>query len=329
MATVLSQDEIDALLSKVADSEPPPQHKEAAPQAPSGSNKKATSYDFRHPNRVSKDQLRTLESLHDNFASQFGSSLSGFTRSVVDIDLLSVDQITYSEFIMSLASPSCTYVFNMNPLEGAAVADFSPAVVFSFVDRIFGGRGKTLSADRELTGIEKSIMGKIVDKAFLSLGKAWDHVYKMEFHQTAFETNPQFMQVIPPGETVIVVSLQVKMQASTGVLTLCYPYLGLEPIMEKLSVQNWIDANKKGTDNNLFANNTKQILPVKIGLRAILGATNVSIRELLEVKEGDVIRLDVFENDNVNILVGTQSKYLGKPGCIGSQKAVQITQSLE
>ena len=329
MATVLSQDEIDALLSKVADSEPPPQPKEGSAQAPSGSNKKATSYDFRHPNRVSKDQLRTLESLHDNFASQFGSSLSGFTRSVVDIDLLSVDQITYSEFIMSLASPSCTYVFSMNPLEGAAVADFSPSVVFSFVDRIFGGRGKTLSADRELTGIEKSIMGKIVDKAFQSLSKAWDHVYKMEFRQTAFETNPQFMQVIPQGETVIVVSLQVKMQAATGVLTLCYPYLGLEPIMEKLSAQNWIDANKKGTDTNLYANNTKQVLPVKIGLRAILGEAQVSIRELLEVKVGDVVRLDAFESDNVNVLVGTQNKFLAKPGCIGSQRAVQITQSID
>jgi len=328
MATVLSQDEIDALLSKVADSEPTPV-KENAPPPPVGSGKKATSYDFRHPNRVSKDQLRTLESLHDNFASQFGSSLSGFTRSVVDIDLLSVDQITYSEFIMSLASPSCTYVFGMSPLEGVGVADFSPSVVFSFVDRIFGGRGKALSADRELTGIEKSIMGKIVDKAFQSLAKAWDHLIRIEFRQTAFETNPQFMQVIPQGETVIVVSLQVKMQAATGVLTLCYPYLGLEPIMEKLSAQNWIDANKKGADGDLFSNNTKQIMPVKLGIRALLGQSLISIRELLEVKPGDVVRLDAFESDNVSLLVGNLNKYQAKPGCVGNQKAVKIIQVLE
>lgn len=287
--------------------------------------RKAVSYDFRHPNRVSKDQLRTLESLHDNFASQFGSSLSGFTRTVVDIDLLSVDQITYSEFVMSLVAPSCTYVFSMKPLEGMGIIDFNPTVAFSFVDRMFGGRGKALSAERELTGIEKSILGKVADRAFQSLAKAWEHILKVDFILEAFETNPQFMQIIPQGETVIVVSLQVKMQSASGILTICYPYLTLEPIMQKLSAQHWIDANKKGADMNLIASNTQQILPVKTDVTAILGGTTVSIKELIEIKIGDVIRLDGLENEEIRLKVGSQEKFLAHPGQMGNQKAVRIT----
>lgn len=325
MAKVLSQDEIDALLSSVAEPEAAPVREIVA--APQG-KRKAISYDFRHPNRVSKDQLRTLESMHDNFSSQFGSSLSGFTRSIVDVDLLSVDQITYSEFIMSLVAPSCTYVFSMPPLEGVGIMDFNPSVAFSFVDRMFGGRGKSLTAERELTGIEKSIMHKIADKALHSLTKSWDHIQKIEFKQSAFETNPQFMQIIPPGETVIVVSLQVKMQSSTGIMAICYPYLALESIMEKLSVQNWADANKRGNDKNLFTQNTRQILPVKTHLVAVLGETVVTIKDLLEVGVGDVIRLDADENAEIGLFVGPHKKFLGWPGRKGSQKAVKITQVL-
>jgi flagellar motor switch protein FliM len=321
MAKILSQDEIDALLSNVPVQEAEaPKETEVQPV----SKNKATTYDFRHPNRISKDQLRSLESIHDNFASQFGSSLSGFTRTVVDIDLLNVDQLTYAEFISSLSAPSCTYVFNIAPLEGLGIMDFNPTIAFSFVDRMFGGRGKSTVTERELTGIEKSMITRIADKAFQCLIKSWDHVNKFEFKQTAFETNPQFMQIIPQGEIVIVVSLQVKIQSSSGVLTLCYPYLGLEPIMEKLSAQHWHDA-KKGNESNLFANNTQQILPVKLNLVALLGETRISLRELLDIKIDDVIRLDNFENDNINLMIGSKIKYQAKPGCLGHQKAVKIT----
>ncbi len=272
--------------------------------------------------------MRTLESLHDNFASQFGSSLSGFTRTVVDIDLLSVDQITYQEFISSLSAPSCTYVFSMGPLEGLGVMDFNPQIAFSFVDRMFGGRGKTVSAERELTGIEKSLIAKIADKAFQSLAKSWDHILKIDFKPTSFETNPQFMQVIPQAETVIVVSLQVKMQNFSGVMTICYPYLGLESIMDKLSAQSWSNGRKKATEKSLVAQNTQKILPVKAEIVAVLGETTISIRELLEVKAGDVIRLDIAENDDLVLRLGSRPKFMAKAGCSGNQKAVKITQSI-
>jgi flagellar motor switch protein FliM len=325
MAKILSQQEIDALLNNVAASGGPPTVSEES-SAQSELARKAVAYDFKHPNRVSKDQMRTLESLHSNFAGHLGSALSGITRSVVDIDLLSVDQITYSEFIMSLASPSCTYVFTMSPLEGAGIIDFNPSVVFAFVDRMFGGIGKTLNTERELTGIEKTIMSKIVSRGFKELERAWQHIIASQIKQTNFESNPQFIQIVPPGETVIVISLQIKMQSSSGIMTICYPYLTLESVINKLSAQNWIDKNKKLNDNNDFMLNVRRVVPVQAPIRAVLGNATVSIRELINVKIGDVIKIDKPATQDVEVIIGDKIKYHARAGLAGNQLAVKITE---
>ena len=322
MAKILSQNEIDALLNQVTAGEDSKSIEEIGEQSEIA--RKAVAYDFKHPNRVSRDQMRTLESLHSNFAGHFGSALSGITRSVVDIDLLSVDQITYSEFIMSLVSPSSTYVFTVSPLEGAGILDFNPSVVFAFVDRMFGGSGKTLNTERELTGIEKSIMSKIVTRGFKELEKAWEHIVSLQIKMSAFESNPQFIQIVPPGETVIVISLQIKMQSSSGIMTICYPYLTLEDIVNKLSAQNWIDKNKKMMDEHDRKENISRIIPVKSNIKAIMGETNITIRELLELERGDVLRLDRHANQDIDILVGNRKKFRGKPGHFGKNVAVKI-----
>lgn len=328
MAKILSQQEIDALLSTVA-SAGGTQVALEENAAQSEIARKAVAYDFKHPNRVSKDQMRTLESLHSNFAGHLGSALSGFTRSVVDIDLLSVDQITYSEFIMSLASPSCTYVFSISPLEGAGIIDINPSVVFAFVDRMFGGTGKSLNSERELTGIEKSVMAKIIGRAFKELERAWEHIMPLHIAQTNFESNPQFIQIVPPGETVIIISLQIKMQSSSGIMTICYPYLTLEGIVDKLSAQNWIDKNKKLMTENEAKLNVGRILPVRAPIRVVLGSTTVTIRDLLNVKVGDVLRLDQAADDNVKLIVSDKVKFIGKPGLSGHQLAIKINNAIK
>jgi flagellar motor switch protein FliM len=325
MAQVLSQDEIDALLSRVEE-----QTKSSPPETAGlpGGGRRAIAYDFRHPNRVSKDQLRSLESLHDNLANQFGSTLSGFTRTIVDVDLVSVDQITYSEFVMSLATPSCTYVFAMEPLEGVGILDFNPSIALAFVDRMFGGRGKVINAERELTGIEKSVMAKITSRLFQALCKSWEHVEKINFRQTAFESNPQFIQVVPPGETVIVVSLQIKMISESGLMTFCYPYLTLEPIMERLSIQDWIEARLKGDNKSRYEMNTRELSAVRTDLIAHLGTAELTIKELLSISPGDVIRLDNLKDDLITVKVTDRAKFLAKPGRSGNQKAIKIAHVL-
>lgn len=321
MAKILSQDEIDALLTSVApgddDGEVVIDEHELS--------RSIVAYDFKHPNRVSKDQIRTLENVHDTFAGHLGSSLSTIQRAMVDVELVSVDQITYSEFIMSLLNPSCTYTIAMDPLEGACIIDFSPPVCFMFIDRMFGGMGKPAETDRELTGIEKSVMNRIATKVFTELEIAWEQIISLNMKQVGFETNPQFLQIIPPGETVIVISFNLKMLGSSGLVTICYPYVTLEPIVDKLSVQHWADAAKQRSVNEDFQTNSESLKDVTIDITALMGQTNLKMKDFLRLRSGDVIPMDNSIKNDIPIKVGNRYKFIGKPGVSGKFMAVQIT----
>lgn len=320
MAKILSQDEIDALLNTVSAGDDV--EEQLADQE--DSFRSIVAYDFKHPNRVSKDQIRSLENIHDNFAGHLGSSLSTVSRAMVDIHLVSVDQITYSEFLMSLANPSCTFTVQMDPLDGACVIDFNPTLSFLFIDRMFGGVGKILETDRELTGIEKAVMARIANKVFEELNSAWAHIEEIEFKQVGFETNPQFVQIIPPGETVIVISFQIKMLGSSGLLTICYPYVTLEPLVEKLMAQHFTEshAKERGEEDEQLMRMSLNIVENNVSL--VLGSTNLSVREFLRLGVGDVVTLPRKMKENVELRVNGRTKFLAKPGLAGKLRACEI-----
>jgi len=322
VAKILSQDEIDALLTTVSTSDGDVENKQVDERLQS-----VITYDFKHPNRVSKDQIRTLENLHDNFAGHYGSTLSAMLRTIVDIDLVSVDQITYSEFIMSLVTPACTYTYAAPQLEGRCLIDFNPTLTFALIDRMFGGAGKILESERELTGIERGVVGRLSNKLYRDLERAWENIVNLEIEQRSFETNPQFIQIVPPGETVIVVSFQVKLFQSTGLLTLCYPYVSLEPIVIKLSAQNWIDATAKKNleeDRELIRDNLVQ---VSAEVTAELMQSEIKIRDFLNLKVGDVVPTDRKISSPINVFVNRSRKLLARPGLSGKKKAIQITEA--
>jgi flagellar motor switch protein FliM len=320
MAKILSQDEIDALLNTVSSGEDVDEQFAEQDE----SFRSVVAYDFKHPNRVSKDQIRNIENIHDNFAGHLGSSLSTITRAMVDIHLVSVDQITYSEFLMSLANPSCTYTVDIDPLNGASIIDFNPTLCFLFIDRMFGGVGKILETDRELTGIEKSVMTKIANKVFEELGLAWSHIETLEFKQVGFETNPQFVQIIPPGETVIVISFQLKMLGSSGLLTICYPYVTLEPLVDKLSLQQWTDATKKGKRDDDAKRIQDSIRKVEMKITANLGETILTLRDFMRLQIGDIIVIDRKVNDPIEVKVNGRGKFIAKPGLHTKFRACEI-----
>lgn len=320
MAKILSQEEIDALLTTVAAGE-----QEGDPDSYEDEKLRSIiAYDFRHPNRVSKDQIRTLENMHDNFAGHFGSALSAVLRTVVDVDLVSVDQITYSEFIMSLVSPSCTYTFSARPLEAVCLVDFNPTLTFGLIDRMFGGHGKVLESERELTGIERSVMTRLVRRLYSELAKSWEHLVQIEIEQVSFETNPQFIQIVPPGETVVVISFQIKLFQSTGLLTICYPYVALEPVINRLSAQNWIDATKKKNLEEDRAINANNLGVVDGDVSAILLETRIKMRDFLHLKVGDVIPSEKKINQPLVVSVNRRKKFLAKPGLAGKKRAFQV-----
>jgi flagellar motor switch protein FliM len=320
VAKILTQDEIDALLTTVTSNEPEPE----PVIGKSEQMRSIVTYDFKHPNRVSKDQVRTLENMHDNFCGHISSTLSAMLRTMVDVDLISVDQINYSEYIMSLVSPSCTYTYAAPPLEGLCIMDFNPALTFAFIDRMFGGGEKILEIERELTGIEKSVMTRIANMIYLDLENSWQNIVPIKIEQKSFETNPQFVQIVPANETVIVVSIQLKLFSTTGLLTICYPYVSLETVLGKLSAQNWIDATKR---KNLGENreiNEKNLQEINVGIDVILARTTLKMRDFLNLRVGDVVTTEHKINAPVEMLAGQRRKFTGRPGLQGKRRACQI-----
>ncbi len=318
MAEILSQEEIDALLSAVSFGE------EMQVQAePSKTEKIVNTYDFRHPARVSKDQLRTLQNLHDNFARLLSATFSTLQRAIIEINLVSVDQITYSEFIMSLSSPSCTYTFRIDPLDGIAIIDFSQSVVFSFVDRLFGGRGTSIVTEREITWIEKSVMNNIINRTLRDLERTWERIIPLECNVEMLETNPEFVQVVPSSETVVLISFELKSENVSGLINVCYPYISIEPIALRLGGQNLVSSAKDVPPEELIKNR-QRIKLFNAVVRACLGSADVTIGEIISLQPNDVITLHTRVHDNIEIYIEDELKFYGKAGLFGKNRAVQI-----
>jgi flagellar motor switch protein FliM len=321
VAKILSQDEIDALLTTVSAGDG---GSSESGQFQDEKLRSIVAYDFKHPNRVSKDQIRTLENIHDNFAGHFGSALSSVMRTIVDVDLVSVDQITYSEFIMSLVTPSCTYTYAAPPLDGVCLVDFNPTLTFSVIDRLFGGHGKIMEAERELTSIERSVMANLVQRMYIELQKSWANLVEIQIDQKSFETNPQFIQIVPPGETVVVISFQIKLFQSTGLLTICYPYVSLEPIITRLSAQNWIDATKKKNaeqDRNTNVHNIKKVDGL---VAAVLLRSRLKLRDFMQLSLDDIVPSEKKINESIEITVNNRLKFVARPGLSGKKRAFQV-----
>ena len=336
MSDILSQEEVDALLSAVSAGGELDLGGGGGPPSPGGydkgfgaeSSKTLSLYDFRRPDRVSKDQMRTLQNLHDSYARKFSTTLTNFLRTFVEIDLVSVDQLTYSEFVMSISNPSCLYVFKMEPLEGNAIMEINPSLVFFIIDRLFGGQGRPSEQNRELTLIEQNVIARIVERGLNDLKDVWEHIGVFSPKIETYETNPQFVQIAPPGETVILISLEVRMQNASGLMSLCFPYMLLESVIASLSGELWMSSQTTVTAE------TRSILEhelqdVSLPIAAVIGQLSLSIRDLLQLQRGDVLCLDKPHDSDLAIQVGGRTKMSAKTGLIGRKKAVQITKILE
>jgi len=337
MSDILSQEEVDALLSAVSaggDSDLGMGDEPAGPmggvddEVADDGEKTLSLYDFRRPDRVSKDQMRTLQNLHEGYARQFSTSLTNYLRTFVEIELVSVDQLTYSEFVMSISNPSCMYVFRMEPLEGSAIMEVSPSLVFFIIDRLFGGQGRPSEQNRELTLIEQNVMTRIVERGLSDLKDIWEHIGVFSPKIEAYETNPQFVQVAPPGETVILISLEVRMQNASGLMSLCFPYMILENIISTLSGESWMSMQSTVTleTKNMLE---KELQPINLPISVLVGQTKLTIRDLLQLQRGDVLCLDKHKDSDLAIQIGGKTKMAGKSGLVGRRKAVSITRVVE
>lgn len=325
MTEILSQDEIDALLTAISTGEV-----DAEEMKTDGKQQKVKIYDFRRPDKFSKDQLRTLQMMHETFARLTTTSLSATLRTFVQVHVASVDQLTYEEFIRSIPSPTTLAVVNMDPLKGSAVLEIDPSITFSIIDRLFGGTGEQAKVDRELTDIELAVMEGVIVRILGNLRESWSTVIDLRPRLGNIETKPQFAQIVHPNDMVVLVTLETKIGEVEGMMNFCIPYITIEPIISKLSAQYWYSSMRKGpsTENEGFIK--ERLEQIAVPAIAELASVRVSMREVSSLKVGDVINLKNAKlTDNLVLKIGDRKKFTCRPGKVGSKMAVQVTGVIE
>jgi flagellar motor switch protein FliM len=320
---ILSQSEIDALLSAISTGE-----MDADELKKEVSSKKVKVYDFKRALRFSKDQIRSLTRIHDNFARLLTTYYSAQLRTYVQITVGSVDQLPYEEFIRSIPKMTVLNVFDVQPLEGRILMEVNPNIAYAMMDRIMGGIGVSVNKIENLTEIETKIISNIFEKSLENYREAWDTLIEIEPEMTEFEVNPQFLQMVSPNETVVVISLNIQVGEASGMINLCIPHVVLEPIIPKLSVHYWMQSDRKEPKPNEIEALKKQIQLADLTVSAELGTSEISIQDFLQLQSGDVIQLDSSIDQPLVVKIGGRPKFTGQPGKMNKKIAVQIIDHL-
>lgn len=320
MNEILSQDEIDQLLMAISTGE-----SEAEDFKPVNDTRKIKIYDFKRPDKFSKEQIRTVSIMHETFARLTTTALSAQLRSMAHVHVASVDQLTYEEFIRSIPTPTTLAVINMDPLKGNAILEIDPAITFSIIDRLFGGQGQAAKVQRDLTDIEQSVMESIIVRILANMREAWTQVIDLRPRLGQIETNPQFAQIVPPSEMVVLVTLETKIGDEEGMMNFCIPYITIEPIISKLSSQFWFSSVRRSSTTQYLNVLKEKLSTVDMDVVAEIGSINVPIRDVLSLRIGDIVQLsNVRVGDPIVINVGNKKKFLCQPGVIGKKMAVQV-----
>ncbi len=328
MADILDQSEVDALLNAV--SAGAVATVDASEAGSRDTPLEVGDYDFKRPERVSKDQMRALQSIHESFARNFGASLSGFLRMIVETRVATTEQLTYSEFIHSLPSPTCFTLLDARPLAGQMCLEISPLIVFPIVDRLLGGTNSEIFIpQRPLTAIENRLVLRIIDRALTNLGEAWQEITDVRFNIAGQESNPHLVQIVAPNEVVVVIGFEIKIGARAGTMSICIPFTVIEPIISKLGTQNWLEHSNRGGSNDEARHMSQNLRHAKVQARAYLGQTQLTVNELLSLAPGDMIRLNKLSGRDFILQVEGRNKFAGRLGQLRGNKALQITRAAE
>ncbi|MFB6354932.1 MAG: flagellar motor switch protein FliM [bacterium] len=345
---VLGQDESDDLLGSISEEE-----QEASPAEPSGGESEQASqtsqtttsstsedrfkdrnikkYDFKRPDKFSKDQIRTLQMIHETFARNTTTELSAQLRSLARLSVASVDQLSYEEFMKVVPNPTTLGVVDMDPLEGKSLLEMDPVLVFQIVDRLFGGTGSTdpVNIERELTDIEHSVIERIFMNMLNNLRDAWENVIELRPRLEQIESNPQFVQIVPPNDMVVLITFDTKIGDVEGMTNLCIPYVILGPVVDKLSATFWYSSGRQGLTEGQLEQLRDKIDFVDLPVSVEVGKSKLSVNELVNLEEGDVMKLDTGYDDPFTLKINGRPKFTCKPGVRGMSKAVKVMEPLE
>jgi flagellar motor switch protein FliM len=326
MADVLSQTEVESLLSALDPESSQAASKTAEATKSRRVNSQISIYDFKRPERVSKEQMRAFQALHDSFSREFGAALSGMLRTIVEVKLISVDQLTYSEFVFSLENPTCFNLLESKGLDGHLILDLNPSIIFPIVDRLLGGGKESQPAfpSRSLTEIELRLVSRITQLMISGLENAWSNICELDLSVTQTESNPQLVQIVPPNEVVVLISFELTMGETRGIMNLCIPFNTIEPLTGKLSSDTWTSYSKREADPRQIANLETGVSSAAVEMVAILAGTKLTAADVNSMGIGDIIMTKQQVEQGIRVLVEGRPMFDGSPGEFRGHKAIQI-----
>lgn len=330
---VLDQNEVDALLAAVDTGtveEVAESSRVFSRRRVNADHVEVRPYDFKRPERVSKDQMRALQTLHEGFARNFGASLSGFLRTIIEVKVATCEQMTYSEFIASLPNPTSFNLLNAPPLEGQICYEISPLIIYPIIDRLLGGTNQDLFIpQRPLTVIESRLINKVTERAIDALREAWESVRKLDFELTGNESNPHLVQIVPPNEVAIVIGFEVKMGNRAGTMNLCIPYAVIEPIMEDLAAQSWFSTGRLGRSDEIRSRISNQLNRASLEISGILAESSITLRDLVNLSVGDIITTEKPATEPAILAVEGEPKMLALIGRHKDARALRVLRKIE
>lgn len=317
MADILSQEEIDALLNSVDSADSVPEVKKE------NDERQIIIYDFKRPNRVSKEQLRAVKGIHDKLARSLATQISQIMRSMVEIKLHSVDQMTYGEFLMSLPNPTSFNVFSIKPLDGTCVLEINPSIAFPMIDKLLGGAGEGSEKNRELTDIEINLLDSILRIMMGRLKESWSIITDMYPSVEAKESSPSVVQIVSQNEIVIMVVMELTIGNNSGMINICYPVIYLEPILGRLANR---DVMLGETSAKKSRNKEIKTLVGRADMiyEVILGKAFISVEEFLGLENGNIIKLNRNADDKAIVSVDGKDVFLAQFGIHRYQKSIKI-----
>ncbi|MCI8510045.1 MAG: flagellar motor switch protein FliM [Lachnospiraceae bacterium] len=320
MADVLSQNEIDALLKQLNSGELDVDEVNDEPAV------KIKDYDFARPAKFSKEHLRTLEIIFEHFGRLVSSNLPAYLRKNVQIDVMSSEAVTYSEFSNALSDPVLLGIVNFEPLNGNILIELASNLGFTIIDRMLGGMGDPLEKQRNFSEIELSVLERIFVVLVDLLREPWENVIEVQPRLERIETNPQFAQIISPSEMIAIVTINVAIGTVEGLMNICLPFMTLEDIMDKLNTKYWFSTMQNKDEQTYDEYIETAINKAQIPIKALLGKSSISVIDFINLQIGDIIRLNTHVDNELDVYVGNIVKFKALPGAGGDKYAVKVTE---
>ncbi|HHW47829.1 MAG TPA: flagellar motor switch protein FliM [Clostridiaceae bacterium] len=324
MGDILSQNEIDELLKALNAGE-----LDVNKIHSSNQERKITTHNFRRPSKFAKDHLKTLNMIYDNYARLITNFLTGYLRTLVQVDVVTVETLAYNDFINSIANPAILAIVDFSPLSGSIIFEVAPHITYALIDRILGGKGEQIEKIREFTEIEIAIIERIIIQVLNLMREPWKNVISIKPRLEKIETNAQFAQIISPNEMVALVTLSARIGEVEGMINICIPHMVVEPVIPKLSTKFWFSTVEKEVTQEAKQAIESRIQTTEVPVKALLGRTTITVSDFLELQPGDVLQLDTNINDNLEVMVGELTKFYAKPGVKKNRLAVKIVEVIK